>query len=164
MDDIAQDPAGSTPAERVARGRAVWDSYRAEYPFAELPDVIADLMHLADEDVPGGAETVLDRAEMHHGAERSDGTRRPEGGGAADRPYADALAVDSLGRPLCEGTTYRATRNCAKTADFQLKKPGAQNASGYACEAHAGQLARTLADGEARPDCELRLIPITTKE
>ncbi|MFI7415285.1 hypothetical protein ACIBU0_42295 [Streptomyces sp. NPDC049627] len=76
MDDIAQDPSSSTPAERVARGRAIWDRYSAEHPFASLEDVIADLLHLADEDVPGGAESVLERAEMHHSAERPDDVSR----------------------------------------------------------------------------------------
>ncbi|MDX3068272.1 MULTISPECIES: hypothetical protein [Streptomyces] len=63
MDDIAQDPSSSTPAERVARGRAIWDRYSCEHPLAALEDVITDLLHLADEDVPGGADAVLDRAD-----------------------------------------------------------------------------------------------------
>jgi hypothetical protein len=75
-----------------------------------------------------------------------------------------ATTVDHLGRPLCEGTTHRATRNCTKLADFQLKRPGAQTASGYACEPHAGQVARTMTNGEAGPEHEQHLIPITTKE
>ncbi|WP_019061603.1 hypothetical protein [Streptomyces prunicolor] len=71
MDDIAQDSSSSTPAERVARGRAIWDRYGAEHPFAAIEDAITDLLHLADEDVPGGADVVLDRAELHYGAERA---------------------------------------------------------------------------------------------
>ncbi|MDX3232951.1 hypothetical protein [Streptomyces sp. ME19-01-6] len=76
----------------------------------------------------------------------------------------DAATVDHLGRPVCDGTTRRATRNCTKLADFQLKQPGAKAASGYACEAHAGQVARVIADGEAGLEYEQRLIPIRTKE
>ncbi|WP_432139780.1 hypothetical protein [Streptomyces sp. bgisy154] len=72
MDDIAQDPSSGTPAERAARGRAIWTQYSEQYPLAAVEDVIADLLHLADEDVPGGAEAVLDRAERHHDAERTE--------------------------------------------------------------------------------------------
>ncbi|GGX51415.1 hypothetical protein [Streptomyces noursei] len=59
--------------------------------------------------------------------------------------------------------THRVTRNCPKTADFQLKKPGTRTAD-YACQAHAGKVARTLAGGEAGPEHERLLIPITTVE
>lgn len=85
MDDIAQDPSSSTPAERVARGRAVWDRYSCEHPLAVLEDVITDLLHFADEDVPGGADAVLDRAELHYDAERAIGAPR--------RPAPDSFAA-----------------------------------------------------------------------
>ncbi|MFI0742834.1 hypothetical protein ACH4PU_32835 [Streptomyces sp. NPDC021100] len=84
---------------------------------------------------------------------------------AASAPrYAGAAELDSSGRPLCEGTTHRATRNCPRTADFHLKQPGARTASGYACHRHAGQVARTLADGEAGAEHAYLLTPITTVE
>jgi len=71
MDDIAQDPASSTPAERVARGRSIWHRYSADYASAAPEDAIADLLHFADTtEIPGGAETVLERAQMHYTAER----------------------------------------------------------------------------------------------
>ncbi|RNG04745.1 hypothetical protein [Streptomyces botrytidirepellens] len=64
MDDIAQDPSSNNPAERAARGRAIWDRYSAEHPFATLEDVITDLLHLADEDIPG-ADAVLYRLDYN---------------------------------------------------------------------------------------------------
>lgn len=82
---------------------------------------------------------------------------------AALPPYADAATVDHLGRPTCDGTTHRATRNCARLADFKLQRPGERAASGYACEGHAGQVASTLNGGESGPDYEHRLIPIRTR-
>ncbi|MFE5923160.1 hypothetical protein [Streptomyces sp. NPDC056468] len=74
MDDIAQDPTSSSPAQRVARGRAIWDRYNTQYgQYAAVDDVIADLLHFADADVTGGAGTVLRRAQAHYSAERPDG-------------------------------------------------------------------------------------------
>ncbi|MFJ8677321.1 hypothetical protein [Streptomyces sp. NPDC093589] len=84
---------------------------------------------------------------------------------ATDVPrYADAAELDGLGRPLCEGTTHQATRNCTKTAEFQLKEPGARTACGYACQAHAGQVARFLVGGESGSECGCLLVPIATVE
>ncbi|MER0443083.1 hypothetical protein ABR738_00580 [Streptomyces sp. Edi4] len=90
---------------------------------------------------------------------------RPRADAAADQPPPPvALTVDHLGRPLCDGTTHRATRNCARLADFRLERPGAQAVPDHACERHVGQVAATQNGGESGPSYEHRLIPIRTKE
>ncbi|MFZ3475286.1 hypothetical protein ACODT3_42730 [Streptomyces sp. 4.24] len=78
-------------------------------------------------------------------------------------PHSDAAAVDHLGRPVCEGTTHRETRNCDRLADFKLLRPG-QKGADYACAGHLGQVAQTLNGGESGPDYEHRLIPVRAKE
>ncbi|MEU3399376.1 hypothetical protein [Streptomyces filamentosus] len=79
-------------------------------------------------------------------------------------PHADAATVDRLGRPLCDGTTHRGTRNCDKLADFKLERPGEEGAPDYACEGHVGQVASFQNGGESGPEREHRLIQIRTKE
>ncbi|WP_431985261.1 hypothetical protein [Streptomyces qinglanensis] len=100
-------------------------------------------------------------------ATRNDATAalldRPAAGGRR-RALARAAELDGLGRPLCEGTTHRATRNCPKQADFQLQEPRERTVGGYACQAHTGQVARLLSGGEAGPEHARLLIPITTVE
>ncbi|WP_435245038.1 hypothetical protein [Streptomyces tendae] len=87
------------------------------------------------------------------------------GAQAAEPPPPKALTVDHLGRPVCDGTTYRATRNCARLADFRLERPGGgRSVPDHACEGHVGQVAATQNGGESGPGYEHRLIPIRTKE
>ncbi|MER5302236.1 hypothetical protein ABT039_22635 [Streptomyces lasiicapitis] len=82
----------------------------------------------------------------------------------APPPQTDAVALDFLGRPICEGTTHRATRNCPQIADFKLQRPERETADGYACERHVGQLARTFNEGECGEEYEHRLTPIRMRE
>ncbi|MEV1042953.1 hypothetical protein AB0J01_41295 [Streptomyces sp. NPDC050204] len=85
-------------------------------------------------------------------------------GAEAPPPYADAVTLDFLGRPICEGATHRATRNCTRLADFRLLRDGESSSSGYACVTHVGQVAQTANGGESGPGYEFRLIPIRTRE
>ncbi|MDJ0465060.1 hypothetical protein [Streptomyces sp. H27-C3] len=68
----------------------------------------------------------------------------------ADRPHphADALTTDALGRPVCDGTRHRATRNCEDVAEFQLLRVGTKTVDSYACSGHLGQVVSTLNGGE----------------
>ncbi|WP_435058449.1 hypothetical protein [Streptomyces sp. bgisy060] len=63
-------------------------------------------------------------------------------------PHAGALATDTLGRPICEGTRYRATRNCEALAQFQLLRAGTETVAAYACSGHLGQVVDTVNGGE----------------
>ncbi|MFJ1837916.1 hypothetical protein ACIOJ9_29105 [Streptomyces sp. NPDC088175] len=63
-------------------------------------------------------------------------------------PNADALRTDALGRPICEGTRYRATRNCEEAAAFQLLRAGTKTVDAYACSGHLGQVVDTVNGGE----------------
>lgn len=83
---------------------------------------------------------------------------------ATEPPPPAALTVDHLGRPLCDGTTHRATRNCPRLADFRLQRPDGKAMPDHACESHVGQVAATQNGGESGPGYEHRLIPIRTKE
>ncbi|MFM9462886.1 hypothetical protein ACKI1K_08520 [Streptomyces scabiei] len=66
MADIAQDPANEeTPAQRAERARVAWERYISRFPASHVSDLIADLLHLADLEVPGGADQTLARAERH---------------------------------------------------------------------------------------------------
>lgn len=60
----------------------------------------------------------------------------------ADRPHpaADALRIDVLGRPLCDGTQHHETRNCEEAAAFQLLRAGTRTVDAYACFRHLGQV------------------------
>lgn len=82
-------------------------------------------------------------------------------GGPPPRP--EAVDTDHLGRPVCDGTTHRETRNCERLADFRLLRPGEKGAT-HACAGHLGQVAQTLNGGESGLRYEHRLIPIRTKE
>ncbi|MFF2571105.1 hypothetical protein [Streptomyces sp. NPDC058084] len=83
---------------------------------------------------------------------------------AGPPPPTIAVTVDHQGRPLCDGTTHRDTRNCTKLADFKLERPGGQGTPDHACEGHVGQVASFLNDGESGARYEHRLTPIRTKE
>ncbi|MEV7681599.1 hypothetical protein AB0O64_24040 [Streptomyces sp. NPDC088341] len=63
-------------------------------------------------------------------------------------PNADALRIDALGRPICEGTRHRATRNCEDVAAFQLLRAGTKTVDAYACSGHLGQVVDTVNGGE----------------
>ncbi|MEU3704770.1 hypothetical protein AB0E82_21080 [Streptomyces anulatus] len=63
-------------------------------------------------------------------------------------PHADALRTDVLGRPLCDGTRYRETRNCEEAAAFQLLRAGTRTVDAYACSGHLGQVVDTVNGGE----------------
>lgn len=78
-------------------------------------------------------------------------------------PRSPAIDTDHLGRPVCDGTIRRETRNCRRLADFRLLRPGERGAT-HACAGHLGQVAQSLNGGESGPGYEHRLIPIRTKE
>jgi hypothetical protein len=63
-------------------------------------------------------------------------------------PHADALTTDHLGRPVCDGTRHRATRNCEDRAEFQLLHAVTKAVEGYACSRHLGQMVSTVNGGE----------------
>ncbi|MFJ4965945.1 hypothetical protein ACIP6P_26470 [Streptomyces sp. NPDC088729] len=63
-------------------------------------------------------------------------------------PHVNALRTDVLGRPLCEGTRYRETRNCEEAAAFQLLRAGTRTVDAYACSGHLGQVVDTVNGGE----------------
>ncbi|TQE33169.1 hypothetical protein [Streptomyces ipomoeae] len=67
---------------------------------------------------------------------------------ALPHPWKDATSTDDLGRPVCDGTQHRGTRNCPRTADFQLLHPDTKAVAGYACGAHLGQVTSTVNGGE----------------
>jgi hypothetical protein len=66
MDDLAQCD-GLTPVQRGQRARAALEGYRGT-----IPDLIADLAHLADEETVNGGRAALREAEMHYEAEQPD--------------------------------------------------------------------------------------------
>ncbi|MEJ8654698.1 hypothetical protein WKI65_43370 [Streptomyces sp. MS1.AVA.3] len=63
-------------------------------------------------------------------------------------PHADALTTDAQGRPVCDGTRHRATRNCEDRAKFQLLHAGTGAVEGYACAGHLGQMVDTVNGGK----------------
>ncbi len=62
MDNVARDSRLTTP-DRADRARGAWALYASTFDGSILPDLIADLLHLASVDeVSGGAACVLDAA------------------------------------------------------------------------------------------------------
>ncbi|PZT71564.1 hypothetical protein [Streptomyces sp. AC1-42T] len=97
----------------------------------------------------------LDDRPLHHGPGtvqriivRPDPHDAEPGVDDLPHPYAEALTTDTLGRPVCDGTRHRATRNCEDRAVFQLLYTVTKKVEGYACASHLGQMVSTVNGGE----------------
>ncbi|MFF4337478.1 hypothetical protein [[Kitasatospora] papulosa] len=98
-----------------------------------------DLDDRAQHQAPGSVQRII---------VRPDPQDAEPGQGDLPHPHAEALTTDALGRPVCDGTRHRATRNCEDRAEFQLLHAVTKKVEGYACAGHLGQMVSTVNGGE----------------